>query len=226
MRVVRIKKWYLTVASVMLALFVILGLGISNAPAASADPCAAGQVKVVVVGSGLSVCVPSGALPTITVTLPRVTSTVTLPRVTQTSVVTRVVNGKKITATVSVPGPVRTVTRNGTVTKPVSTRTVTVNRGLVGDTTRQTVTQRATLTKASTVTSTVTVTSPPKTVIDKDDVVVTKVKAATISVLLLIMGGIIALLMLRAAYTYGWIRGDGGNRAFIREVKDELRFRD
>ena len=229
--VINIKKRVLTIALGFLALFVILGLGIGNAPQASAEPCSTGEVKVVVVGSGLSVCVPNGQLPTITVTLPRVTSTVTLPRVTATKTVTKIVNGKNVTQTVfvpineaggatikttiikRVPGPV--TTKTVTVRPDTGERTVTVGSG-------QTVTKRATIT-GPTVTSTVTETTHQ---VKSNEVVITKIKAVGYGILFFIIGAVIAVLLLWAAYTYGWLQGDNGNRRFIKELRDDLKYRD
>jgi hypothetical protein len=92
---------------------------------------------------------------------------------------------------------------------------------------RQTVTQRATIV-GPTVTSTATVvkTAIPesKTKVETETVTITKTKAVGISLLLVLIGALIALALVRAAYTYGWIRGDDGNRKFIKEVTDDLRY--
>lgn len=187
-------------------------MGLANAPQASAEPCPVSQIKVVVVGSGLSVCVPQNALPTVTITLPRVTSTVTLPRVTATRTVQKIVNGKNITSTVRVPGPVSTRTVFKTVDE---SRVTTVTQG-----TRQTVTESATI-AGPTVTATVT-----ETHVHNNDVVITKTKAVGLSLLLLLIGVAIGLALLWGAYTYGWLQGDGGNRRFLRELRDDLKYKD
>lgn len=208
--VITIKKRVLAVASAMLALFVFAVVGISNAPAAKAATCPGGQVSVTVLGSGLTVCVPAVSLPTVTVTLPRVTRTVTLPRVTLPQATVR--------TTIREPGSI--VTRN--VPGPV--RTVTVNNQSVVTSPRQTVTNRATLTgptAVTTVTATATVTK-----IGPDRVVITKARAVGISLLLILLGIALGLALLWGAYTYGWLQGDGGNRKFLREVRDELKYRD
>jgi|ERR1044072_1269108 hypothetical protein len=208
--VINIKKRVLAVASAMLALFVFVVFGISNAPTANAASCPGGQISVTILGSGLTVCVPEASLPTVTVTLPTVTRTLTLPRVT--------LPRATVTDTIRVPGSV--VTRN--VPGPV--KTVTVNNRSVVTSPRQTVTNRATLTgptAVTTVTATATVTK-----VGPDRVVITKARAVGISLLLILLGVALGLALLWGAYTYGWLQGDGGNRKFLREVRDELKYRD
>jgi hypothetical protein len=63
------------------------------------------------------------------------------------------------------------------------------------------------------------VTLPPK-----DAVVLTKIKAAGISLLLVLIGVLLAIGLVWAAFTYGWISGDSGNREFIKETIDDLRY--
>ena len=141
-------------------------------------------------------------LRTRTVTLPRVTDTVTLPRATTT-----------VTQNVAVPQSVRTVTVPG----PVSTTTVTQS----GSTTRQTATRSATIAGPGVTipAKTVTESSPPK-----GTVTLTRTEAVGVSLGLIALGVLLAVLLTWAAFTYGWFKGDSGNREFLKETIDDLRY--
>lgn len=201
--VIEIKKRTLAIASGLLALFVILVIGVSSYPAQAVT------------------------LPQPNITVLR---TVTLPPV----VVTRLITIRPSTVTVKVPLPPRTrtvrlpgqiVTR--VVTQPPKTVRVTVRENgqtvrSTAPSSRQTVSGRATI-GPTPVTSTVQVTKlvtlPPK-----DAVVLTKIKAAGISLLLVLIGVLLAIALVWAAFTYGWVSGDNGNREFIKETLDDLRY--
>lgn len=211
--VIHLSKKVLAIASGILALFVIVVM----ASPAHAESC----VDVTLLSTGLKACVPVSQLPT-------VTTRVTLPRLTVTDEVTKIVKVPGPTVrlpgrTVTVPGAaggqsVRTVTVTKNVPQPVTTRNMTQ----MG--TRQTVRVTDTIT-ASPVTSTVAVEkikavkTPPK-----DAVVLTKIKAAGLSLLLVLLGVLLAVGIAWAAFTYGWFSGDNGNRKFIKETLDDLRY--
>jgi hypothetical protein len=211
MRLLTISRRAVALASAMLALIVILAIG-SSSPAYAV--CNGAVVQVSVLGQVVNACVPASSLPTVTVTLPAVTRTVTLPRLPQaTTTVTKIVRPPALT----VPGSTATLVKPGTTSTVTVTKTASGQTGPVGATiTPSTVT--------STVTATKTVTTPSQT--EKETVTVTKVKALGISLLLVLIGALLAIVLLRAAYTYGWIRGDDGNRKFIREVTEDLRYKD
>lgn len=185
------------IASALLALFVIVGTTLS----AQAQPADILPLP----------------LPTITLTVSDLlTTTVTLPRIT-------------VTTTKKLPGRLRTVTETATVVRRStamahSTRTVRVPGPVTTQQVtlpRQTMTRTATITKPP-VTSTVTATvTPPPEV---NTVTITKTRAAGISIALVLIGAILALLLIWAAFTYGWIKGDGGNRKFIKDTVDDLRY--
>ena len=227
---------------IILAVLFVVGIN-AAAPAHAAEPC----VKVVVLTTGLTVCVPVSQLPTITVTipratvtLPRVTTTVTLPRVTSTVTLPRqTVTLPRVTTTRNITLPVQTVTQNRVVNLPAVTRTDTIVRNQTGGNTtitgpavtntlrvsggsgQTTVTRDRIL--PTTVPSTVTVTKNTQT---KGEVItITKNKAVGISLLLVLLGILLALVLVWLAFTYGWITGDGGNRRFIKEVTEELRYK-
>jgi len=209
--VISIKKRTLAIASaILLTLFVFVTTIFTSAQPAKAVGCPAGQVQVTLLGSGLLVCVPEVRLPTVTVTLPRVTVTATLPR--------RTVRLPRATVrqTVRVPGPVRT--------SVITVNKVNTVNGEVTAGPRQTVTRSATITRPA-ATATVTATQTVHTHSTKE-VVITKTVATGIGLALILLGIALGLLILWGAYTYGWLQGDGGNRKFLREVRDELKFRD
>lgn len=218
MKVIRLKKAYLAIASGLLALFVVVGLS-------SASSAASTCVNVTLLSTGLKACVPLSSLPTVTVAVPRVTTiTVRPPAVTKvanrTVVVDKVLPRRTTTVTLrsrsTVKVPVReTVTSVKTVTVPQTGGTNVLVQP------RQTGPKPATIT-GPTVTQTVTAvkTAPPK-----DAVVLTKVKAATISLLLILIGVGLAVLLTWAAFTYGWFKGDDGNREFLREMRDGIKYR-
>lgn len=205
--VINIKKRVLAIASALLALFVF-GWAFLSTPAQAANPCGVGEVQVTVLGSGLRVCVSSSSLPTVTVTLPRVTTTVTLPR--------RTVTLPRATTVRTVKVPGGTVTKHNvvTVTRDSQVRTVA----------GQVVTKSATITRPA-VTSTVTATQTVHTH-STEEVVVTKTVAAGLGLLFVLIGAALALLLLWGAYTYGWLQGDAGNRRFLRELRDDIKFKD
>lgn len=218
MKVIRLNKAYLAIASGLLALFVVLGI---STAAQAADPC----VNVTLLSSGLKACVPVSSLPTVTVAVPRVTTVTVRP-----PAVTRYIN-RTVTVDRVLPRGTTTVTLRSRSTVKVPVReTVTAVKTVVVPQTggtnvlvqpRQTDPKAATIT-GPTVAKTVTVvkTAPPK-----DAVVLTKVKAATISLLLILIGVGLAVLLVWAAFTYGWFKGDNGNREFLRELRDGIKYR-
>lgn len=215
--VINVRKKVLALASAMLALFVIVVIGLTPTTAYAAD-CV--SVNVVVLGQTVAACVPTSALPkvTVTATLPAVTirpPAVTVPGPIRTSTLTLPVR------TVTVNGGNTTVTKTVTATKTGPVSTVTTSSDVSAP--RQTTPNSATI-ATPTVTGTVTgATASPKPPI-KERVTVTKVQAVGISLLLVLIGAAIGLVLLRAAYTYGWIKGDDGNRKFIRQITDDLRY--
>jgi hypothetical protein len=210
--VITVKKRLVAIISATVMLFVLLIVGMAASPAAAEITCPPKQIAIII--KGLSVCVPLSVLPTITITLPRLTDTVTLPRVTKNNIVK--IPGK----TTTLPRSTVIKTRRVTVPGPETTKFTTVNRVTTVTKGGQTVTKRATITQpAETVTSTT-------TEIHDDQIVVTKFKAASLSIVIFIIGALIGLLLLWAAYTYGWLQGDGGNRKFLREFRDDLKYKD
>ena len=186
-----------------------------------------------------AVCVPGVTcvtLPPVTVTVPRLVTirvpqpnvTVTVPGAvkTVTDRVTRVVNGS-VTRTVTVP--IR-VTQQ--IQGPVNTVTKTVVESVQVGQDGRTTSQRATVVGGSTqAASTVTVTGTPSpttkvvTNTKTERVTLTKIQAVGISLAILIIGALIAGLCVLWAYRAGWILGDAGNRKFIEDTVDDLRYK-
>lgn len=205
--IVRVSKKRVTaIASVILALFVVLGVS-GFAQPAQASP----QALIPLPTITLTVT----KLPTAPVIPPPPDVTIVRPTVTVTKVITQRLPRATTTVTLrgrNVPQPVRTVRVPGPVTTVTSVPP------------RQTVTSRATITRQPvTVTATSTVTAT-KTTPPKDAVVLTRTKTAALSLLLIIIGVLLAVALSWASFTYGWFKGDSGNREFIKDTIDDLRY--
>lgn len=181
---------------------------------------------------------PAPVLPSVGVTLPGVT--VTLPPIvkTVTKVVTNVVTVTRVlprqTTTVRVPGgrstvilPARTVTVNAvrpaqtiTVRGPVVTRTVQSRQVSTSTAILPPVTQttRITGTPSPAVTTTALV-----TVEKEKPVIITRTQALLSAFVLALLGALVGILVL-GAYRLGWFRGDAGNREFIEQTVDDLKY--
>jgi len=218
MKTVRISKKAIALAgSLLLTAIVFFASMIPSTAAASSDP----QPMLPTVSVGVI------TLPPITVTLPPIVKTVTntvRERVTVTKVL------PKSTVTVKLPGnvktvtvaqPARTVTKTVTVRQPQATRTVVQTRQLPQATvTLPPVTQTThiTGTPSPAVTTTALV-----TVEKEKPVIITRTQALLSAVGLAILGALAGILVL-GAYRLGWFRGDSGNRQFIEQTVDDLKY--
>lgn len=172
-------------------------------------------------------------LPTITLTIgpPANPITITAPPVTRTIVV------PPRTITITKPAKTKTVQVRKviTLTRPAKTvtmppRTVKVPVGI--SLPRQTVTRYVRMEQdPQTVTQTATVTAMVKTPVQTETVagreskiILTKTQFVGYSALVIAAGIIGTLLVCYLLFTLGWLRGDGGNRKFIREIRDELKY--
>jgi hypothetical protein len=175
---------------------------------------------------------PAVVLPTITLTLP-VLPPVTVKPSAIIKTVTKVVKDVTV-VTRTLPGTTETVTKR--VVLPRSTQTVTLPQSVVTQpaqtvkVTRQAATRTVTLppvTNTQTVTATATSTAPGintiTTVTKEKPVVITRAQAVLSAFGLALLGALIGVLVL-GAYRLGWFRGDAGNREFIEETVDDLKY--
>lgn len=174
---------------------------------------------------------PNLSLPTVTITVgqpprPLLPSVTLLPRVTVTSLVTlpratRYVTLPPSTVTNRV-NSVKTVTQRVGVQMPAVTRTVTRYATLVEQAPVKTVTEQVRTTQTVRVTETRGILEqiqlPGKTI------TLTKTQTFALSGLLIFLGAVAGILLFWAAFAYGFVRGDDGNRKFIREIRDDIKY--
>lgn len=174
---------------------------------------------------------PNLSLPTVTITVgqpprPLLPSVTLLPRVT----VTRLVTLPRATRYVTLPpstvtnrvNSVKTVTQRVGVQMPAVTRTVTRYATLVEQAPVKTVTEQVRTTQTVRVTETRGILEqiqlPGKTI------TLTKTQTFALSGLLIFLGAVAGILLFWAAFAYGFVRGDDGNRKFIREIRDDIKY--
>jgi hypothetical protein len=110
----------------------------------------------------------------------------------------------------------------------VRTRTIPVGISLPQRTTTRYVTlvrDAETVTETATVTQTVRTPRVTQTVEGPESkIILTRTEFVGYSALF-VAGGILATILVGyALFALGWLRGDGGNRKFIREIRDELKY--
>jgi hypothetical protein len=110
----------------------------------------------------------------------------------------------------------------------VRTTTVPVGISLPRQTTTRYVTlvrDAETVTETTTVTQTVKTPKVTETVAGKEHTVtLTRTEFVGFSALFIAAGILLALIGGYLLFTFGWIRGDDGNRRFLRDLRDELKY--
>lgn len=151
---------------------------------------------------------------TVTRVLPRQTTTVTLPG--RSTVRTVTLPARTVTETINAVRPAQTVMVKGpVVTKTVVSRQESTKTAILPPVTTTT---RITGTPSPAVTTTALV-----TVEKEKPVIITRTQALLSAVGLAILGALVGILVL-GAYRLGWFRGDAGNREFIEETVDDLKY--
>lgn len=214
MKTVRLSKKLIGIV-VGIILAVIAGVGMVSQSASASQPNLSLPTITITVGQPPKPLLPSVTLlPRVTVTnvvtLPRATRYVTLPPRTVTN---RVNSVKTVTQRVGVelPAVTRTVTRYATLVEQAPVKTVTVTERV-----RTTQTVRATETRNILEQ----IHLPGKTI------TLTKTQTFALSGLLIFGGVLIGILLFWAAFAYGFVKGDDGNREFIREIRDDIKYDD